>query len=45
MLVGAALMTVADLLARSVIFPYQLPLGLFASLIGGVYLVAALRNR
>ncbi|MGA0532846.1 Fe(3+)-hydroxamate ABC transporter permease FhuB [Hansschlegelia sp. KR7-227] len=45
MLAGAALMTVADLLARSVIFPYQLPLGLFASLIGGVYLVAALRNR
>jgi iron complex transport system permease protein len=45
MLTGAALMMIADLLARSVIFPYQLPLGLFASLIGGVYLVVALRNR
>ena len=44
-LAGAALMTVADLLARTVIFPYQLPLGLFASLIGGGYLLLALRRR
>ncbi|MFJ5487391.1 iron chelate uptake ABC transporter family permease subunit [Hansschlegelia beijingensis] len=38
-------MTIADLLARTVIFPYQLPLGLFASLIGGGYLLLALRRR
>lgn len=45
MLVGAALMAVADLLARTLIAPYQLPVGLFASLIGGGYLLAAFRNR
>lgn len=44
-LVGAALTVVADLLARTIIAPYQLPLGLFASLIGGVYLMSALRGR
>ncbi|RXF70972.1 Fe(3+)-hydroxamate ABC transporter permease FhuB [Hansschlegelia zhihuaiae] len=44
-LAGAALMTTADLLARTVIFPYQLPLGLFASLIGGAYLIGALGRR
>ncbi|GLK81673.1 Fe(3+)-hydroxamate ABC transporter permease FhuB [Methylopila turkensis] len=43
--VGAGLMTIADLFARTVIFPYQLPLGLFASLIGGAYLVVALGRR
>jgi ABC-type Fe3+-siderophore transport system permease subunit len=44
-LAGAALMTTADLLARTAIFPYQLPLGLFASLIGGTYLIVALGRR
>ncbi|MCO6389632.1 Fe(3+)-hydroxamate ABC transporter permease FhuB [Aliihoeflea aestuarii] len=38
-LLGAALMVVSDWLARMVAFPYQLPVGLFASLIGGPYLV------
>lgn len=42
---GVGLMVTADLLARTVIFPYQLPLGLFASLIGGSYLVLTLRRR
>lgn len=45
MLAGAGLMMVADLLARTLIAPYQLPLGLFASLIGGAYLLVALRRR
>jgi iron complex transport system permease protein len=45
MLAGAALMTIADLLARTIVFPYQLPLGLFASLIGGAYLIVALSRR
>ena len=38
-LAGAALTIAADWLARMVAFPYQLPLGLFAALIGGGYLV------
>lgn len=42
MLAGAALTIAADWLARTIAFPYQLPLGLFAALIGGGYLVARL---
>jgi iron complex transport system permease protein len=45
MLAGITLMSLADLLARTLIFPYQLPLGLFASLIGGTYLIVALGRR
>ena len=37
--IGGGLMVVSDWLARSVAFPYQLPLGLFAALLGGTYLV------
>lgn len=44
-LAGMALMTAADLAARVVLFPYQLPLGLFASLVGGGYLVFSLARR
>jgi len=43
-LIGASLMTAADWLCRMVAFPYQLPLGLFASLIGGPYLIWLLRK-
>lgn len=43
-LIGAGLMTGADWLSRIVTFPYQLPLGLFASLIGGPYLIWLLRR-
>lgn len=39
MLVGAALMGVSDWLARMAAFPYQLPVGLFAALLGGPYLI------
>ncbi|EJN02186.1 ABC-type Fe3+-siderophore transport system, permease component [Phyllobacterium sp. YR531] len=39
MLIGGVLMILSDWLARMVAFPYQLPLGLFASLISGPYLV------
>lgn len=38
-LLGAELMLLADWLGRVVIFPYQIPAGLFAALIGGPYLV------
>jgi ferric hydroxamate transport system permease protein len=43
-LIGTGLMTGADWLSRIVSFPYQLPLGLFASLIGGPYLIWLLRR-
>lgn len=38
-LAGAALLAAADWLARTLAFPYQLPLGLFAALLGCAYLV------
>ena len=38
-LIGAGLMVVSDWLARTVAFPYQLPLGLFAALLAGPYLI------
>jgi iron complex transport system permease protein len=38
-LVGALLLAMADCLSRLVFFPYQMPVGLFASLIGAPYLV------
>lgn len=37
--IGALLLILADWLARLVAFPYQLPIGLFASLLGGPCLV------
>lgn len=43
-LLGAALMVLSDWLARMVAFPYQLPVGLFASLIGGPYLIYLLSS-
>lgn len=36
---GATLMVISDWLSRMAAFPYQLPVGLFASLLGGPYLV------
>jgi iron complex transport system permease protein len=39
LLLGAALLILADWLARLVVFPYQVPTGLFAALIGAPYLV------
>ncbi|MBN9217952.1 MAG: Fe(3+)-hydroxamate ABC transporter permease FhuB [Mesorhizobium sp.] len=39
MLLGALLMIVSDWLSRMAAFPYELPTGLFASLLGGPYLV------
>ncbi|MCB8821828.1 Fe(3+)-hydroxamate ABC transporter permease FhuB [Microvirga rosea] len=44
-LIGSVLMVGADWLCRVATFPYQLPLGLFASLIGGPYLIWLLRTR
>ncbi|MBS7590007.1 Fe(3+)-hydroxamate ABC transporter permease FhuB [Ancylobacter defluvii] len=39
LLIGALLLIVADWLARLVVFPYQMPTGLFAALIGVPYLI------
>ena len=39
LLIGALLMILSDWLARMAAFPYQLPVGLFASLLGGPYLI------
>lgn len=44
MLVGATLLIAADWLARIVAFPYQVPVGLFAALIGGPYLLRLLQH-
>jgi ABC-type Fe3+-siderophore transport system permease subunit len=38
-LIGSGLMMLSDWLSRIAAFPYQLPLGLFASLLGGPYLI------
>ena len=39
LLFGAALLAAADWMSRVVIFPYEVPVGLFAALIGGPYLI------
>ena len=41
-LVGAGLMLVSDWLARTLIYPAQLPAGMVASVIGGIYFIALL---
>jgi len=38
-LIGAGVLIMADWLSRIVIYPYQVPVGLFAALIGGPYLL------
>ncbi|WP_315833215.1 Fe(3+)-hydroxamate ABC transporter permease FhuB [Bradyrhizobium prioriisuperbiae] len=43
--IGAILMVLADWAGRVIIFPYQVPAGLFATLIGGPYLMWLLRPR
>ncbi|GGF56282.1 Fe3+-hydroxamate ABC transporter permease FhuB [Azorhizobium oxalatiphilum] len=42
--ISATLMVLADWLGRMVAFPYQIPVGLFAALVGGPYLVWLLRR-
>ncbi len=44
-IIGAVLMVIADLGARTVTFPYELPLGLFAAFAGAPYLVWMLGRR
>jgi iron complex transport system permease protein len=42
---GAALLLVADVLARAVIAPQELPVGVVTAVLGGLYLFALLRRR
>ncbi|GGO84686.1 ferrichrome ABC transporter permease [Marinobacterium nitratireducens] len=44
-LVGAVLVTLSDLLARSLMAPAELPLGLFTALLGGPVFIVLLRGR
>jgi ferric hydroxamate transport system permease protein len=44
-LLGATLMVAADWLGRTMLFPYEMPAGLVATLIGGPYLMAMLTRR
>jgi iron complex transport system permease protein len=44
-LIGATLMVVADWAGRVMIFPFQMPAGIFAMMIGGPYLIWLLRPR
>ena len=43
-LIGADLLILADWLGRTVAFPYQIPVGFFAALIGGPYLIWLLQR-
>lgn len=44
-LFGAGVLMTADWLSRVVIYPYQVPVGLFAALIGGPYLIWLLSRK
>ncbi|WP_156295385.1 Fe(3+)-hydroxamate ABC transporter permease FhuB [Methylobacterium aquaticum] len=44
-ILGALLLTLADWAGRTIIFPYQMPAGLLATVIGGPYLMWLLRRR
>lgn len=43
-ILGADLMILADWLGRTIAFPYQIPVGFFAALIGGPYLIYLLQR-
>jgi ABC-type Fe3+-siderophore transport system permease subunit len=45
MLAGASIMVAADWLGRNVIFPYQIPAGLFASFLAGPFFLFLLRRQ
>ncbi|MCJ8170011.1 Fe(3+)-hydroxamate ABC transporter permease FhuB [Atopomonas sediminilitoris] len=43
-LIGALLMVLADWLGRNLLYPFQLPAGLLATLVGGLYFLFGLRR-
>ncbi|MEP9349429.1 Fe(3+)-hydroxamate ABC transporter permease FhuB [Xanthobacter sp. KR7-225] len=44
-LLGAGLLVLADFLGRTLAYPYQIPVGFFAALVGGPYLIWLLQRR
>lgn len=44
-LLGAIIMTIADFGARTATFPYELPLGLVAAMVGAPYLIWLITRR
>jgi iron complex transport system permease protein len=44
-LMGGLVLLVADWLGRNIIFPFQVPAGLFATLVGGPFLLVLLGKR
>jgi iron complex transport system permease protein len=42
---GGLVLLVADWLGRNIIFPFQVPAGLFATLVGGPFLLVLLGKR
>ena len=44
-LAGGALLLAADVAARSVIAPRELPVGVLTAVVGGLYLMVLLRRR
>lgn len=45
MLLGALLMLVADTLARTIVIPAEIPVGIFTALLGGPFLMLLLRHK
>lgn len=43
-LIGAAVMMLADWLGRQIMFPYEVPAGLMATLLGGAYFMVMMRR-
>ncbi|MFC2540079.1 iron chelate uptake ABC transporter family permease subunit [Neisseria sicca] len=43
-LIGASVMMTADWLGRQVMFPYEVPAGMMATLIGGAYFMMMMRK-
>lgn len=44
-LLGAGLLVLADFLGRTLAYPYQIPVGFFAALVGGPYLIWLLQRK
>jgi iron complex transport system permease protein len=45
MLLGASLMLVADTLARTLVIPAEIPVGIFTAFLGGPFLMLLLRSK
>jgi iron complex transport system permease protein len=43
-LLGATLMVLADFVGRQIMFPYEIPAGVVATVLGGAYFLWAMRK-